>query len=83
MKAILFLSLPALFCSGAMAAPVDKFNITPQEQAACVEDAISFCSATFPDEDKLLACMKVNREKLSTGCSIAFTTGLRKRHLSL
>ena len=36
--------------------PVDRFHITAEEQAACGADAMELCSATYPDEEKLLAC---------------------------
>ncbi len=59
----------------------DKYHVTPIERAACEQDAVALCSSST-DEDSLLACMKQNRAQLSTWCSRAFETGLKRRHLS-
>ena len=66
----------------ASAAETSKFNITDAERAACHDDATALCSDTFPDEDKLLACMKVNRPHLSQGCRVVFNEGMKRRHLN-
>ena len=65
----------------AAPAPTDKYHVTDEEKAACTTDAISWCSDTYPDEDKLLACMKTNRRALSANCQAVFAAGLKRRHL--
>lgn len=67
---------------GSMAAP-DKYNVTPEEHAACDDDAARLCSDAYPDEDKLIACMRLNRSDLSRTCRSVFESGMRKRHLPL
>ena len=71
----------AVAAAAGQVAPIDKFGITDQERAACTADAIALCSTAYPDEDKLLACMKLNRGSLSGGCRIVFDRGLQRRHL--
>ena len=68
--------------ASAMAA-VDRYQITPAEHAACDGDAVALCSETYPDEDKLMACMKLNRANLSAVCAKAFDAGVARRHLRL
>ncbi len=59
----------------------DKYHLTTQERAACSSDAIRFCMQTYPDEDRLLACMKQNRDALSATCRVAFDAGVKRRRL--
>lgn len=61
----------------------DKYAITAEEHAACDADAVSLCSDVRPDEDSMIACMRAKRTQLSSGCSVVFTAGLRRRHLPL
>lgn len=67
----------------AAVAEDNKFNITPLEKAACATDAIRLCSQTYPDEDKLLDCMRGNVRSLSLVCSATFRAGLKRRHIPL
>ncbi|MCW6507199.1 cysteine rich repeat-containing protein [Lichenifustis flavocetrariae] len=62
--------------------PANKYQITAEEQSACGTDAATFCSAVYPDEDKMLACMKLNRSSLSAACRPVFDMGMRRRHLN-
>ena len=83
MKSVVFLTM----LSGVAAvqsglAAEDKYHITPEEQAACQDDATVLCSYAYPDEDKLLECMRKNRSQLSEVCLRAFDAGLRRRHLT-
>ena len=64
-------------------AQVDKFQVTPEEHAACDDDAARLCSDAYPDEDKLLECMKARHDQLTPTCSASFRAGLRKRHIRL
>ncbi len=66
----------------AQAQVEDKYHITPAERSACQSDAQSLCSGAFPDEDRLLACMRENVARLSPDCLKSFSMGLRRRHLS-
>ena len=59
-----------------------KYHITAEEQSACGQDAYSYCSSAYPDEDRLLLCMRQNRESLSQGCRIVFDEGVKRRHLN-
>ena len=72
----------AVTSTTASAAP-DKLNITPEEHAACDADATSLCADAYPDEDKLLACMKSKRSQLSATCAPVFVAGMKKRRLPL
>ena len=64
-----------------LAVPTDKFQITDEERTACQDDAVAFCSMTYPDEDALLGCMKTVRPKLTQVCRTGFESGLRRRHI--
>jgi hypothetical protein len=41
---------------------------TKQEQEACTPDVYKFCNGEIPDEKKIVACLKVNKKKLSPAC---------------
>ncbi len=64
-------------------AVADKYNITPAEHAACDGDAERLCVAAFPDPDRLIACMKSNRDQLTPVCQSALVSGMRLRHLAM
>lgn len=59
----------------------DKYHVTATEKAACTKDAIRLCFGTYPDEDKLIACMRVNHSSLTPTCRVAFDAGMRRRHM--
>lgn len=67
--------------AAALDAGSDRFHVTAAEKAACTQDAVRLCMATYPDEEKLLSCMKQNRMSLSPTCLVAFDAGVRRRHL--
>ena len=67
--------------TAAEAQIVNKFHITPEEQAACQVDATTLCSYVFPDEDALITCMRANVPKLTPICRKTFTAGLQRRHM--
>lgn len=69
--------------SFAAAAQEDKYKITPVEKAACATDAIRMCAHTYPDEDRLLECMRGHVRDLSLVCSATFKAGLRRRNIPL
>lgn len=65
-------------CAGQ---PLDRYKITAEEMSACGSDAIGLCSSAYPDEAKLISCMKSNRVSLSATCRPVFDAGVRRRHL--
>lgn len=48
---------------------------TPDEQAACSDDAFRLCSADIPDVDRVTVCMVRNKAQLSPGCRVYFRSG--------
>jgi hypothetical protein len=45
---------------------------TPEEQAACSDDAFRLCSADIPDVDRVTVCMVRNKTQLSPRCRVYF-----------
>ena len=72
---------PAAAQPGRYTVPANKYQITDEERAACQDDAVLFCSMTYPDEDALVGCMKTVRLKLTQVCRTVFEAGLRRRHI--
>lgn len=60
----------------------DPYHVTPDERAACQQDAAFLCSYTFPDEARLVTCMKANKQQLTDLCRRTLESGLRRRHMS-
>src|SRR5438874_12547703 len=52
--------------------PTAGHAYTPEEQAACSDDAFRLCSADIPDVDRITACMVRKRAELSPGCRVYF-----------
>ncbi len=48
---------------------------TPQQRAACEDEARWLCSNYIPDVDAITACMVRNRHLLSPGCRATFGGG--------
>lgn len=80
MRAWVTLTIAAASIAPAAAAN-DRFHVTDAEKAACTSDAVRFCYGTYPDELKLLSCMKQNRTVLSETCRVAFDAGVKRRRL--
>lgn len=78
---LLAVSVSLGLCQSALAQH-DKYSITPAERVACQQDAVTFCSYAYPDEDKLIACMRDNKAQLSATCLKTFEAGLKRRHMS-
>jgi hypothetical protein len=38
------------------------------QEAACSGDATRFCAEAIPDEQKIAACLRANRAKISQAC---------------
>jgi hypothetical protein len=45
---------------------------TPEQQAACSDDAFRLCSSDIPDVDRVTACMIRNKDQLTPGCRVFF-----------
>ena len=73
--------LLSLLILAAAALPDDAYHVTVAEKAACMEDAVRLCADTYPDERRLLVCMKANRASLSPACLSSFDAGLAQRGL--
>ena len=48
--------------------PLNPFQGTPEEQAACAPDATSLCKDAVPDTFRVLACLKENRQRIRKVC---------------
>lgn len=44
--------------------PLDPFQGTPEEHAACAPDSTKFCKDAIPDTFRVLACLQENRQKI-------------------
>ncbi len=64
-------------------AAADKYDVTPEEHAACDGDVMSLCADTLPDQDQLFACMKFKQNQLSPVCFTTLKAGLGRRHIKL
>ena len=47
---------------------------TEAQRQACTPDVFRLCSSDIPNVDKIVACLKTNRSKLSPACSAVFGT---------
>jgi len=45
---------------------------TPQQRAACEQDAYRLCSDVVPDADRTASCLRRHRMSLSPACRAAF-----------
>jgi len=64
----------AFVCLGSVRAGADESQKgTPEEQKACTPDVFRLCSAFIPNEDRIVACLKQNKDKLSPGCKKVFS----------
>jgi hypothetical protein len=52
---------------------------TPEEQAACQDDAFKFCNEAIPDEDKVKACLIKNMRRLTPACRKMFASERRRK----
>ena len=58
----------ALVLFGALA----QAQPTPEQRAACEQDAYRFCQEQIPDEEKVRRCLIKNMRKLNPVCRSAF-----------
>src|SRR5262249_7103998 len=66
--AVLCLSVPF-----AAAEDATGHSGTNAEQRACRPDVFRLCSAAIPNQQRIVACLKSNREKLSVACRKVFS----------
>ena len=52
--------------------PATSEAYTPEQQAACSDDAFRLCSAGVPDVDRVTACMVRKQDQLSPSCQVYF-----------
>ncbi len=64
------LALLAALCLGAPMAGAEEngHSGTKEEQQACTPDVFRLCSAAIPSERRIVACLKINKAKLSPAC---------------
>jgi hypothetical protein len=83
-KACLPRPLPWLVASAAiallsaLASSPSAAQGTPQQRAACEDEARWLCSNYIPDADAITACMVRNRHLLSPRCRAALGTGKKR-----
>ena len=80
MRLTILTCLAIVLSTGAVYAQ-DEYHITAAEKAACTVDAEKFCLAAYPDEQKLLVCLRANIGSLSVNCAAVFKAGLKQRGL--
>jgi hypothetical protein len=61
------LGLTLVCASGAVAAPG-----TDAQRAACTPDVFRLCSSDIPNVERIVACLKRERPRLSTACQQVF-----------
>ena len=54
-----------------------SFAATAEERAACTPDVFRLCSSDIPNVDRIVACMKRERPKLSPACAKVFNPDAR------
>jgi hypothetical protein len=52
---------------------------TPEQRAACEDDAMRLCGNYVPDVQRITACMQARRGQLSPRCRAVFAGGAKKR----
>jgi hypothetical protein len=52
---------------------------TPEQRAACEQDAYRFCSQYIPDENRTASCLRRYRVALSPACRRMLSGGRRPR----
>jgi hypothetical protein len=79
-RLMLCLAAPAVLALMAALAPSPAAaQGTPQQRAACEQEAQWHCSNYIPDVDAITACMVRNRHLLSPRCRAMFGGGSKRR----
>lgn len=74
--ALPLLSLALMF--GALAT-ARAFDVTPDQQQACENDAFRLCSAEIPDASRVAACLDANEMRPSRPCYLVIHAALMQR----
>jgi hypothetical protein len=79
-RAIICLVVPSALALVAVLAPLRvAAQGTPQQRAACEDEARWLCSNYVPDQDQVTACMVRNVHSLSPRCRAVFGSKRRTR----
>jgi hypothetical protein len=54
-------------------APTGATAASQEDQAACMNDAMTICGQFIPDRERVGACLYQNRNRLTPGCRTAMT----------
>jgi hypothetical protein len=74
------LAVPAVLALMAVLSPSPVAGQgTPQQRAACEDEAKWLCSNYIPDPDQITACMVRNLHSLSPRCRAMFGGGSKRR----
>ena len=52
----------------ASSTAVHAYKVTEAQRKACTPDVLRLCNSEIPNVEKIVACMKANRAKLSPAC---------------
>ena len=55
---------------------VHAYKVTEAQRKACTPDVLRLCHADIPHVDKIIACIKTNRSKLSPECEAVVAAAL-------
>jgi hypothetical protein len=66
--------------SGALAQDGGEYRGTSAQQAACTSDVFRLCSSEIPSIDRIVACLKRERPRLSEGCHSVFSLNHKLGH---
>jgi hypothetical protein len=70
-SAVHSLALAALLLAGSSALAED-YRGTEQQRVACTPDVFRLCSWEIPNVDRIVACLRREKSKLSVGCRQVF-----------
>jgi hypothetical protein len=56
----------------AIAAPLNAFAQSREDQTACTPDAMRLCKQDIPDASRIVACLVRSKLQLSPACSVVF-----------
>lgn len=57
-------------------------SVTAEERAACRPDVFRLCASAIPSVDRIIACMKRERPKLSPACAAVVDARLGKSKIA-
>ena len=58
----------AALALAASSTAVHAYRVTEAQRKACTPDVYRLCKSEIPNVEKIIACMKANRAKLSPAC---------------